>query len=189
MKPSKTLFVSWFDFDEIWLKVTQKWVKPNERVECVKSTVCFQAKLRPFEKLRQKYQNLISKARAIKASRALKRLDFSFVYHKLLSKNEHILTTLLFCCWIIASEEKDETQNGSKSSQMFCVWIIYFVSRSYLVQVSKPAKKHHNLPRSSFFLWFSFGYPISIRNMIFYLILSIWDEETFSEPVKNVTHK
>lgn len=81
-------------------------------------------------------------------------------------KNEHVLTTLLFCCWIIASEEKDETQNGSKSSQMFCVWIIYFVSRSYLVQVSKPAKSitiYHTPP---FFLWFSFGYPISIRNMI-----------------------
>lgn len=126
-------------------------------------------KLRPFEKLWQKYQNWFQKHVLSKQAVHLNvKISLLFTTNNC-QKNEHILTTLLFCCWIIASEEKDETQNGSKSSQMFCVWIIYFVSRSYLVQVSKPAKKHHNLSRSSFFLWFSFGYPISIRNMIFFI--------------------
>lgn len=118
------------------------------------------------------------------------KLRFLFCLPQTTVKNEHVLTTLLFCCWIIASEEKDETQNGSKSSQMFCVWIIYFVSRSYLVQVNKPAKNITICHTPPFFYEFLLvTLDFHKKNDFFYLKFSIWDEETFSEPVKNVTHK
>lgn len=94
-------------------------------------------------------------------------------------------TFFFFCCWIIASEEmKMKHKMDRNLVKCFVCGIIYFVSRSYLVQV-KPAranKKHHNFTQS-YFSFHLLKFPAKIM-ISFNFQLSIWDEETFSATVQ-----